>query len=138
MARRVNSFEGQFAFLSNFFDDGEQPTVEHIFQSMKTTDWREQVFVLGAPSPGAAKRRGRKVTLRPDWEYIKIDVMEACLREKFKNPTLRRLLLDTGDAELIEGNYWNDTFWGVCRGQGRNELGKLLMKLRTEFGEDDG
>lgn len=43
------------------------------------------------------------------------------------------MLLKTGDEELVEGNTWGDTFWGVCKGKGRNELGKILMKVREEF-----
>lgn len=129
----IDSFSGKYRFLSNF-----EGGVEHIFQAMKTTDYKEQIWVLNSVTPGTAKRRGRKVTLRPDWEDIKIDVMEHCLRGKFANPLYQRLLIQTGDAELIEGNTWNDTFWGVCNGNGRNELGKLLMKLRKEYqdGED--
>jgi predicted NAD-dependent protein-ADP-ribosyltransferase YbiA (DUF1768 family) len=60
--------------------------------------------------------------------------MEDLVRLKFTtHPDLCERLLTTGDAELIEGNSWNDTFWGVCRGKGRNELGKVLMKVRSEL-----
>jgi predicted NAD-dependent protein-ADP-ribosyltransferase YbiA (DUF1768 family) len=54
------------------------------------------------------------------------------LRQKFQNPELREKLLCTGKLELIEGNYWGDTYWGVCRGVGENRLGKLLMLVREE------
>ena len=54
--------------------------------------------------------------------------------EKFKqNPELKQKLLETGNQELIEGNTWNDTFWGVCNGQGQNWLGKILMLARSEL-----
>jgi predicted NAD-dependent protein-ADP-ribosyltransferase YbiA (DUF1768 family) len=43
------------------------------------------------------------------------------------------MLKATGDEELVEGNWWNDTFWGVCNGVGENNLGKLLMKIRAEL-----
>ena len=59
--------------------------------------------------------------------------MYKCLRSKFSAPELREKLLDTGDAELIEGNWWNDTTWGVCNGVGENRLGKLLMQIRAEI-----
>jgi len=55
------------------------------------------------------------------------------VREKFKQEDLKQMLLDTGDQELVEGNTWNDTFWGVCRGEGQNNLGKILMKVRMEL-----
>lgn len=132
----IDSFTGNHEFLSNFFEFGSKPTVEHIFQSMKTTDMAEQIWVLSAPTPGTAKRRGRKVTMRPDWNDIRLDVMEMCLRQKFADPFLANALLSTGTAELIEGNHWNDTFWGVCNGKGENHLGKLLMKIRKELQDD--
>ena len=73
--------------------------------------------------------------MRADWEEVKIEIMEEALRLKFDDPHLKDLLLATGDKELIEGNTWNDQFWGVCNGVGENNLGKLLMKLRKEYSE---
>jgi len=54
------------------------------------------------------------------------------VRKKFENPLLRAMLLATEDAVLVEGNTWNDTFWGVCRGRGENWLGRILMQVREE------
>jgi predicted NAD-dependent protein-ADP-ribosyltransferase YbiA (DUF1768 family) len=62
--------------------------------------------------------------------------MLSALRIKFKNPELRAMLLTTGDEELIEGNWWRDTYWGVCEGIGQNKLGKLLMQVREEIKND--
>jgi predicted NAD-dependent protein-ADP-ribosyltransferase YbiA (DUF1768 family) len=76
---------------------------------------------------------GRSVKLRPDWESIKLDVMETAVRIKFTDPELAAKLIATGDEELIEGNWWNDTFWGVCNGVGENHLGKILMKVRADI-----
>ena len=65
---------------------------------------------------------------------MKIDIMRQVLKSKFtQNPELKAKLIATGDAELIEGNNWNDRFWGVCRGVGQNHLGKLLMEVRAEL-----
>lgn len=58
--------------------------------------------------------------------------MRTLVREKFRNPLLRAMLLATEDVELVEGNSWNDTFWGVCKGVGLNWLGQILMKVRDE------
>jgi ribA/ribD-fused uncharacterized protein len=129
----IDRFDGEYHFLSNFFPLGSLAvTSEHWFQAMKTTDFREQLLVLGQPTPGKAKRVGRKVSLRPDWDDIKVDVMSHCVVQKFmQHPELAALLEATGDAELIEGNIWNDTFWGVCRGKGENNLGKILMEVRS-------
>lgn len=71
--------------------------------------------------------------MRSDWEEVKLGVMEGLLREKFSDPELRRKLLATGERELVEGNDWGDSFWGVCAGRGKNHLGRLLMKLREEL-----
>lgn len=133
----IDRFDGDFDFLSNFYDaavtlDGlSYPTVEHAFQAAKTADPAERARVRAAGSPGVAKRLGRKVTLRGDWESVKVSIMEALVRAKFEaHAELREKLLATGERELIEGNHWNDTHWGRCRGHGKNHLGKILMRVR--------
>lgn len=89
--------------------------------------------IAALPTPLAAKRTGRVVLLRADWEEVKVEVMRAVLKAKFSDPELADALLATNDAELIEGNWWGDKFWGVCRGVGKNKLGQLLMQLRAEL-----
>lgn len=140
----IDKFDGKYSFLSNFYFspieiyDIGYPTVEHAFQAAKTLDKSLRKAIAAAPTPGQAKRMGRQVQLRPDWEEVKIGVMEHCLREKFKDPELRQKLLDTEDQYLQEGTTWHDRFWGVCscercQGQGENHLGYLLMKIRNEI-----
>lgn len=141
----INKFDGEFAFLSNFhpswieYEGLRFPTVEHAFQAYKTQSHYERQLIAQSPTPGGAKADGRRVTLRPDWEQIKDEVMEFCLRQKFKDPLLRRLLLSTGEDILIEGNYWHDNYWGNCSCskcssiEGKNQLGKTLMKIREEI-----
>jgi len=128
-------FEGEFDFLSNFFPAEVRfggmvfPTVEHAYQAAKTLDLAERETVRMKPTPGQAKRAGRLVTIRPDWEDVKIGVMRDCLTQKFSEPELmHRLLAISG--EIVEENNWGDTFWGVCEGEGKNLLGKLLTGLR--------
>lgn len=139
MANRIEKFSGSFRFLSNFYPApvsmrGEiYPTTEHAFQAAKTLDPAERKTIRSASTPGQAKRLGRTVALRSDWEEIKLDVMAACLRAKFSREPLRSRLLATDKATLVEGNEWNDTFWGVCRGVGENHLGRLLMEVREEL-----
>ncbi len=135
----ITSFKGEFGFLSNFYPhmivlNGLQyATVEHAYQAMKTQDLNEREFVRCAQTPAKAKSLGRKVTIRPDWEEIKDAVMLYCLQRKFQTDSpLRVQLLSTGDRELIENNTWGDTYWGVCKGQGQNMLGQLLMQVRRE------
>lgn len=136
---KVESFTGQYRWLSNFWpssvllDGRYYATVEHAYQAAKTVDSTERSTVALADSPGRAKARGRKVTLRADWDLVKLRIMEELLVQKFATEPLSTLLLATGDAELIEGNTWGDRFWGVCRGDGANHLGRLLMKIRAEL-----
>lgn len=134
--RVIHSFTGDFRFLSNFtpcpieYDKVVYPSVEHAYQAAKTEEESDRIQIANAPTPGHAKQMGRKVKLRDGWEDLKIPVMEYLLSIKFSDPTLRHLLLATDDCQLIEGNTWGDRFWGIYQGQGRNELGKLLMKVR--------
>lgn len=136
----INSFTDRYDYLSNFhksvFAYGGQkwPTVEHAFQAYKTTDVDEFLSIWAATTPGIAKRKGRTVTLRDDWEEIKIPLMTALVRRKFaSNNNLTNALISTGDQALIEGNTWGDTFWGVCNGVGENHLGIILMHVREEL-----
>ena len=90
--------------------------------------------VLTKLNPSEAKRLGRRVRLRSDWEQVKYDVMLDVVRAKFnQHPDLAQKLLATGDEELVEGNDWGDTYWGVCNGRGKNMLGKILMRVRAEL-----
>lgn len=141
----IVEFDGDYAFLSNFYpsaiyhDGITYPTNEHFFQAMKTLDIETRKAIAAAPTPGAAKRMGRHVALRPDWEKIKVDVMRLGLMLKFTDAELAEKLLATGDEELVEGNWWHDNTWGNChctecsRKGGRNLLGMLLMELRKEL-----
>jgi predicted NAD-dependent protein-ADP-ribosyltransferase YbiA (DUF1768 family) len=86
--------------------------------------------IIAAPTPGIAKRIGRRVTLRPNWETMKVGNMHGLVWEKFQDPVMRSLLLSTGDAHLEEGNTWGDRFWGTVNGIGENHLGKILMNIR--------
>ena len=133
----IDRFAGEFAFLSNFFN---MPVYyngllyqnsEAAFQAQKTLDSEERKR-FSTMNPSEAKRAGRSVELREDWEYVKDDIMFDIVLSKFaSNPFLKKLLFTTGDEELVEGNTWNDTYWGVCNGKGENHLGKILMKARS-------
>lgn len=135
----IDSFSGSNRFLSNFFPSPINwrfaevvfPTVEHGFVWHKTTNPWLRRQILEQTTPGRVKRFGRTLELRPDWDDIKLSVMRELVMEKFsQHPELRELLLKTGDQELVEGNHWGDTFWGVCDGVGENHLGLILMEVR--------
>lgn len=139
----VRAFRGKHEFLSNFYPskvvlDGEEyQTVEAAFQAAKTFSLLSRNEIRKAKTPGQAKKIGRRVVLRPDWESVKIDVMRLLLSQKFvQGSELADRLIETGDAELVEGNSWHDTFWGVCDGVGENHLGRLLMEVRLSLRSD--
>lgn len=134
---KIEEFSGEFRFLSNFWlacvphDGIEYPSTEHAYQAAKTLDFGVRWEISQLSTPGKAKRAGQKGQLRPDWEAIKKQVMTELTILKFAHhPGLKRWLLDTGTAELIEGNNWGDTYWGVCKGAGHNHLGQILMLVR--------
>lgn len=133
-------FQGAYYFLSNFYEceifyGWPYGSTEAAFQAAKCeTDDEKYGFIH--LSPDAAKRKGRQVKLRPDWEQVKDGIMEEIVHEKFFQwEHLARKLMATGDAELIEGNTWNDRYWGIDLHtmQGQNKLGKILMKVRDEL-----
>jgi ribA/ribD-fused uncharacterized protein len=136
-------FRGPFVFLSNFaacpvrLGGVLYPSVEHAYQATKTLDPVQQEAIRRAITPAAAKRLGRTVVVRPDWEAIKLEVMYQLLRGKFHREPWRAQLLAIPGL-IVEDNDWGDTFWGVCRGRGENHLGRLLMQIREELRQEAG
>lgn len=132
-------FRGPYEFLSNFYpckimwEGIEYPSTEHAYQASKTLDENMRRVIAAAETPRRAKRLGKSVSVRKDWDKVKLGIMEGILRVKFSQPLFKLKLLNTGDTLLEEGNTWGDTFWGVCNGIGENNLGILLMKIREEF-----
>ena len=143
MAEPITRFYDEYRWLSNFwmspvvFDDKMYASVEHAYQANKAIGDTDHLYVALAPTAGKAKRRGQAIEMRPDWDRVKLGVMEACLRSKFAFGTeLAQMLVDTGDAELVEGNSWGDCYWGRCNGIGESHLGRFLMKIREELVEE--
>ena len=140
----IDKFRGNYGFLSNFhpsalcYKGNTYPTAEHLFQALKTTSRRGRRKISLAATPTLAKRMGRRVPLRKNWEDIKLEMMEGIIHLKFLDPELKRSLFNTGDVKLMEGNYWHDNFWGNCychkcrKINGQNHLGKILMKVRDK------
>lgn len=130
-------FDGKNSFLSNFehspielrgfkFANGEAA-----FQGFKDMSRTAEFENL---TPSEAKRLGRQVSLRPDWEQVKYGVMYEVVYSKFsQNDDLKDKLLATGNRLLVEGNWWNDKIWGVSRNKGENHLGIILMRVRDEL-----
>lgn len=151
----INGFRDEYFFLSNFYESPTyiqyqninilMPTGEHVFQAMKMAAMIEQdpqkrleyvMAVSKAPTPGKAKHLGRAVNLDiPRWNgNLAIACMKRTVDLKFsQNDDLRKKLLATGDAVLVEENDWGDKIWGTVNGEGRNELGKILMAYRDHL-----
>ncbi len=147
---KIDSFRGEYYFLSNFYEapvtynDVTYQNNEAAFQAQKTFGAWLRDKSLHIPSadeirffdlnPAQAKHLGRRIELRSDWEYVKVDLMRDIVRAKFtQNKDLRDKLLETGDAQLIEGNTWGDRTWGQVNGSGKNLLGQILMDVRDDF-----
>lgn len=142
--KTINCFDGEYSFLSNFYEKDFQlngityKTSEHAFQSIKAKYPDQAKQVREAATPGQAKRLGRKVDLVDGWNESRVAVMTEIIRAKFtSDQEMRDKLLSTADALLIEGNYWHDNFWGDCscsrcsNKPGLNNLGKILMLVRA-------
>ncbi len=137
----ILEFKGEYRWLSNFwaalfeYQGINYLSVEHFYQAWKfPVDKRAYVAQCKKP-----KAEGRKAKLCFNWESIKVEIMLAGLRLKFNQPIMKHKLLTTGNVLLVEGNYWHDNFWGNCTCQkclhieGKNTLGKLLMRVRNEL-----
>ena len=145
----INSFSNQYEFMSNFYNvpvtyDGlTYRNNEAAFQAQKLAN-KEERKNFCEYSPSKAKLEGRHCNLRKDWEEIKYQIMYDVVKAKFEqNSNLKKLLLDTDNEELIEGNWWHDNCWGDCSCdrckdiKGQNNLGKILMKVREELKNED-
>lgn len=140
----INEFKNDYEMFSNFYPVSiyysliNFPSVEHAYVASKREDpmFRYKIAQIPKDKAGKAKRFGRKVTLRKNWDMLKLSYMRRFLMQKFSYQKFKELLLSTGDATLIEGNYWHDNYWGDCycpkceNTVGQNQLGKMLMKVR--------
>lgn len=138
----IHFFRGEYAWLSNYADCKiiikgiEYQSVENAYMACKNTspEWKE---LCRTSSASEAKRESKKILLRDNWDEVKLRVMKACLEQKFAQEPYRQKLIDTGDENIIEGNYWNDTYWGVDLKQdpnwGENHLGRIIMSIRKEI-----
>lgn len=145
----IAKFEGDYKFLSNFHSSPVEVKVlgnrmrftsgEHAFQAMKADYIRNRSEAVDHAlrcakinSPGQVKAQGRRVKIDvAAWDAAKDEAMRQVIFSKFLlNPDLCARLLDTKTAMLVEGNDWNDEYWGRCEGKGLNRLGAILMEVR--------
>jgi hypothetical protein len=139
----IERFDGGYKFLSNpwpcrvTLDGITYPSAEHAFHAYKTRDLAVRARFAALATWREAKRLGRSVELRSDWDRARKPVMLVVVLMKFtQNPDLGARLVQTGDQLLVEGNYWHDNFWGNCTcpgcapAEGLNYLGLALMGVR--------
>jgi len=140
----ILGFQDEYRWMSNFYTAPISVTgfdyqnSEAAYQAAKTINiaHRQQFKDM---TGGQAKRAGRNVILRADWDFVKLEIMELVLRAKFMaHPDLAKKLVETGSREIIELNTWGDTTWGQIRNKdghlvGDNILGKLLMNIRSDL-----
>lgn len=151
MTEGIFQFNGAWRWLSNFhpcqieFEGVTYPSVEHAYQAAKTNDPQIRNFIATIQTASEAKRLGRGLKLRDDWDEVKYTIMHRLLEKKFYDQTLRAALLAT-KGELVEGNYWHDNIWGRCSCEKcaarraepgwldiDNQLGRQLMEIRESL-----
>jgi len=136
----IGELTGKYRFLSNFWscfiklDGVTYPSVENAYQAAKCANTIDRAKFVDCKA-SEAKRMGKLVSLRKDWNEIKLDIMYELVKQKFvADYALRGKLLETGSQEIQEGNWWGDCYWGTVNGIGENHLGKILMRVRDEVG----
>lgn len=135
----ILGFSGDYRWLSNFWpayvqmDGVKYPSVENAYQASKAVNLADRV-PFATCEPAEAKNLGRRLSMRGDWNAIRVSVMtNMTILKYFQHDELRAKLIATGSCYIEETNHWNDCFWGVCNGQGNNMLGKILMAVRQKF-----
>jgi len=140
------STKAPYGCFSNFsrhavkLDGKVWKTSEHYFQAQKflgSSKDMKDVFEADGPGQAAAIGRDRKRPMRKDWESVKDEVMYVVVKAKvLQHKSIEKTLLETGDAMLVEHTY-KDSYWGDGPdGNGRNQLGKTLMRIRKELQEE--
>lgn len=132
----IYGFFGEYRFLSNFhlaevkLDGRTYPATENAYMAAKTLDQNLR-DKFASIKPNEARRLGQTIELRSDWEDIKYSVMLGVNLYKYTHhKDLLVLLKNTAPKYLEETNYWGDKYWGVCKNEGQNNLGKVLMTIR--------
>lgn len=133
----ISYFVGKYEFLDNFYpapftyNGLEYYSAESAFQAQRCVSIDERIKISNMHSR-EARKASKRIEARADWDNnMMLSVMQDILLNKFEqNPELLKLLLKTKNQKLEYGNNIGDTFWGVCKGQGNNHLGELLMQTR--------
>lgn len=144
MDTAIMRFNGDYLFLSNFYEGEIFDYKGYKFRNSEAPFHAEKcisrIKEFEMVRPSQSKKLGRQVELREDWEEVKDQVMyDVCYAKFSQDEELKQKLLNTGDIELVEGNYHGDRVWGMTFSQktkswiGDNRLGIVLMKLREDL-----
>jgi ribA/ribD-fused uncharacterized protein len=135
-------YERPFYVFSNFssfkvlYEGRDWMTSEHAYQASKFTTPSIVDEIANARSAHDALQiaKKHKDNVIDNWNDIKVGVMERICEAKLKqHEYIQQLLLETGEREIVEDSHMN-SFWGWGEdGGGRNELGKIWMRLRTKL-----
>lgn len=151
--RVIIEFQGAERFLSNFYPcnvtlpaepehnlpEMEFSSVENAYMAWKTTEGTIRKIIQSlTPKEAKELTYSENFPLRSDFsDENRLQIMEILLAEKYsnRNPEVKQNLLSTGNATLIEGNTWDDTFFGFClkTSSGLNHLGRLTAKRRSQL-----
>ena len=118
--------------------DAIYPTSEHAYQAGKfletAPDIAEKVRSANSPRMAAVFANEHKEQRHPEWDSLKVSVMEEVIATKAaQHEFIRTILTNSGNLQIVEMNY-DDEFWGWGKNQnGRNELGKVWMRLRQQL-----
>ncbi len=138
-ARNIRGFVGEYRWLSNFYpctvayEGLVYRSSEAAYQAAKFSPGARAEFTQLDPDSAKKLARSRAFDAAA-WDARKDRVMREVAWAKFsQNPELGRRLAATGDRYLEETNWWNDPYWGVYQGQGKNMLGHILMETRARL-----
>ena len=143
---RIDSFTGYFNFLHNnyltpvYYEGITYPSVTHAYHAARSTDQQTRKAILNAETFQILGNIAIRISDPLDWQERKLKLMEQLLRDKFRRcKDLQDKLRLTLGRELLmtyEEEKKNNLYWGVVKGKGQNQLGRILMKIRNDIIND--
>jgi len=148
--------KGDFRMLSNDYvapfqmDSIKFPTVEHAYEYAKAKTFGDEkmaALIAKTPSAKSVKALGKKISgfKEEEWEQKQDSVMKAAIKAKLsQHPEIRSVLSETKASPIGYANA-RDKYWGIgtspekdkaktpSKWAGKNQLGKIMEELRTEF-----
>lgn len=143
---KIASFTGYFDFMHNnfqtpvYYEGILYPSVTHAYHAARSSDETTRRAILNAETFQILGGIAIRIIDSSDWQERKLKVMEQLVRDKFRrSKELQEKLKSTDLRDLImtyEEDNSKNTFWGMVKGKGQNQLGRILMKIRSDLSED--